>query len=189
MIDPLNITNFSRTEAELEEFLLFAILVAGKKSIQQSAKLEAFLSSAHHGRTPLDKVRFMIDMGVLHAFMEKHRLGQYNRVGAAFSYLAHHRLDLATCSVYDLEAIPGVGFKTARFFLLHSRPNARVAAIDTHILKFIREHGHEDVPAATPTKAQDYHKWEAVFLGIADRLGLDPAHLDLREWSARAATS
>lgn len=32
MIDPKNITNFDRTDNELEEFALFAIAVAGKSA-------------------------------------------------------------------------------------------------------------------------------------------------------------
>jgi hypothetical protein len=33
MIDPLNVTNFERSQAELEEFLLFGLFVAGKNSV------------------------------------------------------------------------------------------------------------------------------------------------------------
>lgn len=43
MIDPNNITKFYRTEAELEEFLLFCIIVAGKNSKIQAKKLAEFL--------------------------------------------------------------------------------------------------------------------------------------------------
>ena len=39
MITPTTITNYNRTEAELEEFLMFAILVAGKGAEQQALKL------------------------------------------------------------------------------------------------------------------------------------------------------
>ena len=48
MIDPNNVTNPARTAAELEEFLLFCVVVAGKNADQQSLKLERFLG----GRRP-----------------------------------------------------------------------------------------------------------------------------------------
>jgi hypothetical protein len=44
MITPTTITNYNRTEEELEEFLLFSILVAGKGAEQQAKKLDAFLA-------------------------------------------------------------------------------------------------------------------------------------------------
>ena len=45
MIDPYNITNYNRTQNELEEFLLFCIVVAGKTAYIQSRKLDEFLAS------------------------------------------------------------------------------------------------------------------------------------------------
>jgi hypothetical protein len=38
MIDPNKVTNPARTPAELEEFLLFCLVVAGKNADQQAAK-------------------------------------------------------------------------------------------------------------------------------------------------------
>ena len=43
MITPTSITNYNRTEEELEEFLMFAILVAGKGAEMQAKKLDEFL--------------------------------------------------------------------------------------------------------------------------------------------------
>ena len=40
MIDPYKITNYNRTESQLQEFLLFCILVAGKTAYIQAKKLE-----------------------------------------------------------------------------------------------------------------------------------------------------
>ena len=44
MIDPRKVTKFDRTLEELEEFMLFAIVVAGKNAFQQARKLEQFLA-------------------------------------------------------------------------------------------------------------------------------------------------
>ena len=46
-IDPYNITNFNRTEGELQLFLLFCIVVAGKTAYIQAEKLEQFLDSTN----------------------------------------------------------------------------------------------------------------------------------------------
>ena len=46
-IDPYNITNYSRTEEELQLFLLFCIVVAGKTAYIQAEKLEQFLCSVN----------------------------------------------------------------------------------------------------------------------------------------------
>lgn len=43
MIDPRKVTDFGRSNAKLEEFLLFSIVVAGKGAFQQAQKLEQFL--------------------------------------------------------------------------------------------------------------------------------------------------
>jgi hypothetical protein len=41
-VDPYNITKYNRTEAELECFLLFCIVVAGKTAYIQARKLDEF---------------------------------------------------------------------------------------------------------------------------------------------------
>ena len=42
MINPLEVTNYNRTQSELQEFLLFCINVAGKVAVE-APKLEVFL--------------------------------------------------------------------------------------------------------------------------------------------------
>jgi hypothetical protein len=148
-VDPRAITQFSRTIPELEEFLLFAIVVAGKRSDLQSRKLEAFLRAGPRVSSPFKSIRILNQRGQLGEAIEAQRLGQYRRIGAAFASAAMSGLDLRSCSVTDLEAIPGIGPKTARFFLLHSRPGVRVAALDTHILSWMRSQGIQ-TPAVTP---------------------------------------
>lgn len=44
MIDPFNVTNYNRTQAQLQEWLLFSIFVAGKKATTQAAALDRFLN-------------------------------------------------------------------------------------------------------------------------------------------------
>jgi hypothetical protein len=183
-VDPRAITQFSRTVPELEEFLLFAIVVAGKRSDLQSRKLDAFLRSGPRASSPFGVIRSLQRRGKLVEGIEAQRLGQYRRIGAAFACVASAGLDLRACSVADLEAIPGIGPKTARFFLLHSRPGVRVAALDTHILSWMRSQGFK-TPAVTPQSAAAYGRLERQFLALADRAGVTVADFDLDIWKGR----
>src|SRR5271170_4511481 len=104
MIDPNNVTNPARTAAELEEFLLFCVVVAGKNADQQAAKLESFLA----GRRPFAFIRASQREGKLEARLREVRLGKYALLGRSFRELAHSNTDLASCTWEDLTLFPGI---------------------------------------------------------------------------------
>lgn len=188
MIEPTKITNYNRTQAELEEFLLFAILVAGKTAKTQAEKLEAFLKSKKHvglpsDTTPFQYLIYLTNLQDMVTPMKAYKLGQYNRIEKAFRGILQFQGKLDSVTLDDLESIEGIGPKTARFFLLHSRPNQKVAALDTHILKFLAMMGYK-VPKATPSNKKKYRKIELGFLAECERLEKDPATLDLQIWKA-----
>jgi thermostable 8-oxoguanine DNA glycosylase len=184
VIDPHNITNFKRTQYELEAFWLFCILTAGKTASVQSKKLTAFLANTHQmGLTPFEYIRhieehcdYSLDDAIRHE-----KLGQYTRVERAF--LESLSLDLSNCTVDELESVYGVGCKTSRFFLLHTRPKQKLAVLDTHILKWLRAEGMTTAPSKTPTNTNTYKRWEMRFLRHAKYLDRDVAELDLEIWS------
>ena len=182
MITPTSITNFNRTEAELQEFLMFSILVAGKGAEQQAIKLDAFLKHCMYKEIgkPFALLSRLSSMGWLEIQMKKFKLGQYKRIGNAFRGILQFKGKLKKVTIEELESIPGIGSKTARFFILHSRPNQRVAVLDTHILKYLRDMGH-NVPKATPAKNK-YKAIEDTFISIADSLKMSIADLDLQVW-------
>ena len=183
MIDPTKITNYNRTEAELEEFLMFAILVAGKTAKTQAQKLENFLRPyTRVGTTPFEGLQHLIDIGALVTQMRFGRLGQYTRIAEAFRGILQFKGKLKTVSVEELESIKGIGSKTARFFILHSRKDARHAVLDVHILKWLREQGYS-APKQTPTKKK-YAVLEAIFLTEAWKHEMTPADLDLMIWKS-----
>lgn len=93
------------------------------------------------------------------------------------------RFDPKTVDLATLEN--AVGPKTARFFLLSTRRGAQCAALDTHVLKFLRSLGH-DVPAVTPSKGRRYHEIEQLFLDEARRRRMTPAKLDAAVWHSYA---
>lgn len=190
MINPYEITDCNRSKAELEEFLLFTIVVAGKTAYIQSKKLDDFLEDCKtsfncQNSTPFEILKLLVKENVLLTSLIKSKLGQYNKIYNAFSYIAKNNIDLKTCDINELEKIPGVGPKTSRFFLLHSRA-CKVAILDTHILKWFKTIGYNDVPKTTPSSKTTYKKWEDIFLKYCQENNLSPASLDLTIWKSFA---
>ena len=190
MITPTNITNYNRTQPELEEFLLFAILVAGKTAKTQAEKLNLFLQDhpVKNGTlndkkdSPFEFIQRILNLNMLKLWMMDCKLGQYNRLDKAIRGILQFKGKLDTVRLDELESVEGIGPKTARFFLLHSRPNQRIAALDTHILKFMSEKGYK-VPKSTPSKKL-YAMIENDFLTECDKAGKNVADMDLEIWKS-----
>lgn len=184
MIDPKNITKYNQTTAELEEFILFWVCAAGKNAQSAAKGLDTFLSSK--SVSPFEQVKnFRVNNPDLSSFWLGLRLkycgiGCYNQKARTFLELANSNLDLHSCSAQELETITGIGMKTSRCFILHSRRNAQYAGLDVHILRYLGNIGYT-VPKQTPAKKK-YLELEKVFLEIAKEKGLSPADLDLKIW-------
>src|SRR5271154_6446286 len=107
MIDPCNVIDYARTPAQLEEFLLFCVVVAGKNADQQAAKLGSFLG----GRRPFAFIRASEREGSLEARLKEVRLGKYSLLARSFRELSHSEADLAACTWEQLTLFPGIGIK------------------------------------------------------------------------------
>lgn len=184
LVDPADVTKFDRTEAELELFWMFCTVVAGKTARVQARLLEQFLLSLPDGADERPFHRIHACGRHSQAFLDlltASKLGQYRRLrqcwidSTSFLYGS-----LSTCTVQDLEAIHGVGPKTARFFLLHSRPDQKIAVLDTHVLKYLRHVGI-DAPLGTPSGTK-YAELEQEFLKLAEASGQSVADFDLQIW-------
>jgi thermostable 8-oxoguanine DNA glycosylase len=195
-IDPYNITKFDRTEEELQLFLLFCIVVAGKTAYIQAEKLDQFIDSVNKRLmmpdhvSPFQTIKSAKDHGILLQEIKKAKLGQYKKINAAFEYIAEFKVNVIIALPLDLERIPGVGMKTSRFFCLHSdrRFENNIAILDTHILKFIRENIDKSAPKSTPTNYKSYLKWEYTFLEWCKQNDKDVASFDLEVWKTYART-
>jgi len=189
MIDPSNITNYKMTDAELEENILFWVCAAGKNAITSAKGLESLLNTmerhlCYRSRAPFACIREYSSMWDKRAFPEllkSHGIGCYNNKSKTMTELAYSHIDLRNCTVGDLECIKGIGPKTARCFLIHSRTDAKHAGLDTHILKFLTDMGYI-VPASTPT-GKKYRQIEELFLKIADASGVGVSAFDLLIWN------
>lgn len=190
-------TRYGQGRGELQETLLFCCCVAGKNAMNTARGLERFLGRAgaffgdHEGRySPFQLVRLLVacDVDLPRAIMEA-GLGCYNHRARTFRALVDSDLDLETCSVEDLEKIPGIGMKTSRFFVLHTRPGVEVAVVDTHVRKFLRDSGLAGMPRRGSVPPRLYRECERAFVDIWKRDHRDTktlAEFDLMVWNAYA---
>jgi hypothetical protein len=179
MIDPVNCTDFSRDQYTLEEFAAFTICVANKPALRTARYLDAMLRSLP-GEMPFEKLKKLTLKRTI-AQVIKHGFGCQQMKGRGLFELCRKGLDLKTCSAQDLEEVYGIGMKSSRFFLLHSRQDQKCIPLDTHILKFLRDQGIE-VPDSTPGSAKKYRELEAHALQFADKRNMTPAQFDLTVW-------
>ncbi len=197
MINPYNITDYNRKRGELEEFLLFCIVVAGKTAYIQAQKLESFLKSVNtrlmlpENVNPFQTIKSAEQHGILFEEIKIAKLGQYKKIYSGFKYISEREYDLNRMTPQILEEIPGVGMKTSRFFLLHSDTfyKDKIAILDTHILKFIKENIDERAPKSTPVIPLTYRFWESMFLDWCLKNNKNVADFDLEVWKSYARTA
>ncbi len=160
--------------------LFYAIVVAGKTAAFATAATRRVIEAV--GDTPLfDWVRLRSEADV-EQVMRQARTGNYGKIGRALRFLCEAQIDLAVCGPADLEQVPGIGPKTSRFFILRQRPDSRYAALDVHVLRWMRDQGY-DAPKSTP-QGKAYDRLEQQFLAEADARGLLPGQLDWLIWDA-----
>ena len=111
--------------------------------------------------------------------LKYNKLGQYKRIEKSFKKVLD--FDLNCVSIAELVQVEGIGPKSARFFVMHSSRNQRIATLDVHILKWLRSMGI-NAPRQTPQNELSYKKLENRFLELADERGKTPAELDLEIW-------
>ena len=186
-VNPTDITHFDRDTNQLESFWLFCMFVAGKNSDYASRCLTKLINSA---KFPLCGGIFnyfkSIGRDGIHNTLVASKVGQYGRLTTGI--MESLNLDLRTCTLDDLLNIHGVGNKTARFFLLHTRQGCDYAVLDTHILSWMRSHGVPDAPKNTPTNTKKYRELEKQFRYLS-RLKfpfMTDAQIDLLIWSEQS---
>lgn len=185
MIDPKKVDRLDlSSDNVLEEFVLFCIAVANKPAHITAYKVDALLNKIVMPffplASPFQKIKHLIKTDTLLQNLVFYNFGQYTRLEKAFKEIV--KLNLRTCTLEELEMIPGIGPKTSRFFLLYTRPNLEIAVLDTHILKFLKESGIEGVPTATPQSKKQYTRLEKEFIKLAKFYNKSIKELDLEIW-------
>jgi thermostable 8-oxoguanine DNA glycosylase len=171
------------TLAELQKRLLYAMIVAGKSAEFANAVFSRFMRGC--SVLPFSWIAKMGDDELLERLTTA-KTGNYTKLARGFRELVDAAIDLRSCGPEQLEEIHGIGPKTARFWLLWTRPNARYAALDVHILRWLREQGYA-APKATPAYTVRYQQLEKAFLAEADKRGMTPRELDLQIWETAAS--
>lgn len=208
MIDALNIIKYDRTDAEMEELILFLVCVAGKNAMTTSRLLDSFFYTRKFERvSPFQQIRDMDTVtGMLLERLKSANLGCYTRLETAFRQLANSKLDLKNCTLEQLMDIHGVGRKSASCFLAWTREGVRVAMLDTHLLKYLAKIQNDltklnelgllkdadveiyndiyglAIPQSTPSSQRLYDKLETVYLKICDAQKVNPTEFDLEIW-------
>ena len=192
-VNPTDITDFNRDTNQLEAFWLFCMFVAGKNSDYASRCLSKLIVKSHKAFASRNNAE---EQGIFNYFKSIGETGIHNALGAnkvgqytrlTKGVMQSLDLDFSTCSLDDLLKIHGVGNKTARFFLLHTRIGCEYAVLDTHILAWMRNRG-EEVPKSTPTNSKVYRELEKRFRYLS-RLAypfLTDSQIDLLIWSEQS---
>ena len=185
MVDPSNITNYNLTSKQLEEHILFWVFAAGHNANSTAKGLERFLGFINGNKEPFKAIRTVVankGWSRIQQFLSISGLGCWQKKTRAIKELVEKNLNLKTCSVEDLEGIYCIGPKTARCFILHSRPGVdNIAGLDTHILKYMRDEGI-DVPKGSPS-GKKYLELEQKFLELAAQSEMSLAEFDLHLWN------
>lgn len=183
-IDPDNITNYNLNQEELEHVILFWVCAAGKNGHTSAKALDNFLNYWKKElklSSPFEIIKKIINenFGLAHSLKE-FGIGCFNCKSITFKELAFSSIDLKKCDISELERIKGIGNKTSRCFLIHSRPNQRLAGLDRHILYYLKELGISDV-VNTPS-GKKYREIEEKFLKLVDASGKTVSEFDLEIW-------
>jgi len=166
----------------------------GKSKLKKQIKvaLAEFLergSKNSVNKSPFAIVDRMVKNNTLFDNIKNSSLGKHYVLYRAFSELVKYTknvINLRTCTPQELEQIHGIGFKTSRFFIVHSRPSQKYAILDTHILSYLREKGYDNIPKITPGSTKKYNEIEMIFLKELDKENKSAAQFDLEIWNERS---
>lgn len=197
-INPKEITDLNRTKPQKEKFLLFCVLCAGKSSDVMAEKLEQLLEPVNPGgwprfelkAAPLDYLVNLLRNGRLREVLEKHKIGKYKLLTDFVAFLEplvmHYKV-----TEWDRDGLvlaPGISYKTASLYRMHCFGD-RIACLDTHVLRWLRNEGFKGVPKASPSNWDTYRHWENVFLGECYKRDVEPNHFDLDLWKKATTKS
>jgi len=179
-IDSSKITNYNPSKGEFQALIIFWVLAAGKTAKGAERILSLLLPKRD---LPFSQLKKYSETELAHK-LKSIGCGCFNNKAKSIYQLVNSDLNFSNCSVEDLESIYGIGRKTSRGFILHTRRNAQCAVLDTHILKYLKEQNAPDVPRSTPSSKTEYERLEKYFLSLCRKKRKAPAKLDLEVWNS-----
>lgn len=190
MVDPFDLSNsLNFDEPDLQTFALFCVAVANKPADITRNKVLKFLEPRGN-LLPFDYVWELYQTGRLLPELVKFKLSPYGKMQGAFVGLCQldRAMNLVNADVDDLMMIKGIGPKTSRYFVLYTKPGARVACLDTHVLKYMRDELKVPAPKSTPSEPL-YSQLEQIWLKWCDDAGLSYMDADTMVWLKYARPS
>lgn len=186
-VDPANIPE-KMARDQLEWWILFTMAVAGKTAKGTEKKMRA-LMDLHPEGSPFGRILYMMDHARLGRNLRKVKLGKYRLLNRGFRAAMALDLDLLERAIPShalalLTAVPGLGPKGSRMVLMYAYPHHanQWVVLDTHILRWLREHG-VDAPKATPPEGRTYMRLERVFKQMAEQRKMTTRQLDTEIWT------
>lgn len=180
------------SQYEIEARLIYSIIVAGKSADFADNKTVGLLKliaktsgdSNNKDITPFQMIRKLTG-AQLDSCLRTTKTGNYTKLNRALSKLAFDYIELQTCTPEMLEQVPGIGFKTSRFFIMWIRPSEEYAALDVHVLRWMRNHGYP-APKSTPSNPKEYAMLEKLFIAEAKKRNMTAREFDMKIWEAGA---
>lgn len=118
MIDPKNITDYNRTDEQLQAFWIFSCVVAGKNSDFAASVISKLLSKGKRfSKTPFQYLEELGETGVRNALVAA-KSGNYTRITRFI--IESLSLDLRTATFEELMNVFGIGPKSASNWIFHS---------------------------------------------------------------------
>lgn len=169
MIDPTNIVK-DYSDEELEELFVFCVCVAGKTAKTIAPRVHKMAEMSKQKHKGLFRFIDMNRLGLPY-YLHKLGIGCYSQKctalwGAIDKFKNIQAIRKA--SVSDLESVSYIGPKTARFFYMAHTNSNNYAALDTHILKFLKDNGVQNVPKNTP-RGNTYIRLEKEYLKLVPK--------------------
>ncbi len=158
IIDPLNITEYNAPIERLEVHILFWITAQGKNGVTSAKCLTKLLGKSV--LPPFETIRFYGNE--LQDKLKECGIGCFKNKAKYMLNVANSNVNLQTCSVDELRAIKGIGYKTSKCFIMHTREGVKLAGLDRHVRNYLRDLGY-DVPGRSLNDKEEL-KFQNIFL-------------------------
>lgn len=193
-VDPYRLDQYRHCTAARQEALLYCLSSPGRTAWVQARNLWLFLRMYPAGNdgTHMPYESVVAAMPDMHKAMQRCGFGNRSQLMRSWWHAVSH-VDVDKpehLTVANLVKIPYCSSKTARLVVENLVPECdrvpedrRIAILDTHVLGWLREHGHPYAPRTSPQTEGEYRRWEGAWLelrdaGVADR--------DLELWKSLA---